>query len=341
MSLNSRITLPLPISLLAKRPLPWGHGLTATSPRMARPNSSLPGTKRLISKRPTPRAMTTAAPRSYVRLGAAIVIAAVVIGAGIFASTLFGTPASTTRSVATAPTTATSCSPTGDLAAPRHFAFNVAVNYTGRWNATAEGYSGTTPAFIDCYTGNGLGFIYLSDWNQGGRATLQVVAEKADLGNGNLTIKVSFGASSFMTEANGTLLPRGSATITATMLGEAAVVSNFTLTTSVGGARLYDVTFHQSGACSPLVYVAPWSVTLGNETVAEPSNATLPISGGYVAGPEYQSLSTIAFSVPDGVYQYALSPQGAFAQPKGSVTVNGSDVSVELSGPAVTCTISH
>ncbi len=286
--------------------------------------------------------MTPAAPRNYARLGAAIVIAAVVIGAGIFASTLFGTATTTPQTIATAPATATSCSPTGDLAAPRHFAFNVAVNYTGRWNATAEGYSGTTPAFIDCYTGSGVGLIYLSDWNQGGRATLQVVAEKADPGNGNLTISVSFGASSFMTETNSTSLPKGSATITATMLGEAAVASNFTLTTSTaGGSQLYDVAFHQSGACSPLAYVAPWSVTLGNETIAEPSNATTPISGGYVAGPEYQSLSTIVFSVPDGVYQYTLSPHGAFAQPAGSVTVNGSDVSVELSGPDVTCTTTH
>jgi len=223
--------------------------------------------------------MAPTAPRNYLRLGALVAIAAVVIGAGIFASTLFGT-STTTQTAATAPTTATSCSPTGDFAAPRHFAFNVAVNYTGRWNATAEGYSGTTPAFIDCYTGSGVGLIYLSDWNQGGRATLRVVAEKTDPGSGNLTISITFGASSFMAETNSTSLPKGSATITATILDNAAVASNFTTTTSAGATRLYDVTFQQSGDCSPPVYVAPWSVTLGNETSAEPSNATLPIPGG-------------------------------------------------------------
>jgi hypothetical protein len=287
--------------------------------------------------------VTPEAPRNYTRLGAAIVIAVVVIGAGIFASTLFGTVTTTPQKITTTTPATTSCSPTGDLAAPRHFAFNVAVNYTGQWEATAEGYSGTTPAFIDCYTGGGVGLIYLSDWNQGGLATLQVLAEKTDDGNGNLSISITFGASNSMTQTNSTSLPHGSATITATMLGEAAVVSNGTLTTpSAAETRLYDVTFHQSGACSPLAYVAPWSVTLGNETVAEPSNTTLPIPGGpYAAGPENQNLSTIAFSVPDGVYQYNLSPSGAFASPVGSVTVNGSDVSIEVNGPLVSCTTTH
>jgi hypothetical protein len=281
--------------------------------------------------------VTPEAPRNHTRLGVAIVIAAVVIGAGIFASTLFATETTTPQKTTVASTT--SCSPTGDFAAPRHFAFNIAVNYTGKWEATAEGYSGATPAFIDCYTGSGVGLVYLSDWNQGGRATLQVVAEKTDDGKGNLSISMTFGASNSMTQTNSTSLPHGSATITATMLGEAAVVSNGTLETSSGAeTRFYDVTFHQSGACSPLAFVAPWSVTLGNVTVAEPSNATLPIPGGsFAAGPENQNLSTIAFSVPDGVYQYSLSPSGAFAQPAGSVTVNGSDVTVELEGPILSC----
>jgi hypothetical protein len=284
--------------------------------------------------------VTPEAPHNYTRLAAAIVIAAVVIGAGIFASTLFATVTTAPQKIATTTLTTASCSPTGDFAAPRHFAFNIAVNYTGRWEATAEGYSGATPAFIDCYTGSGVGLIYLSDWNQGGRATLQVVAEKMDDGNGNLSISMTFGASNSMTQTNSTSLPHGSATITATMLGEAAVASNGTVTTSSAlETRLYDVTFHQSGACSPLAYVAPWSVTLGNETIAEPSNATLPIPGGpYAGGPENQNLSTIVFSVPDGVYQYTLSPSGAFASPVGSVTVNGSDVSVEVDGPLFSCT---
>src|SRR5208282_4032724 len=144
--------------------------------------------------------MTPAAPRNYLRLGALVVIAAVVIGAGIFASTLFGTATTTSQTTSTTLSTSSSCVPTDDVAPPRNFAFDVAVNYTGPWNATAEGYSGTTPAFIECYTGSGVGLFYLSDWDQGGQATLQVVAEKGGSGGGNLSISIEFGATNSMTE---------------------------------------------------------------------------------------------------------------------------------------------
>jgi hypothetical protein len=288
--------------------------------------------------------MTPERRRNRIRLGAAVVILAVVIGAGVFATSLFGTAATQSQTNTAINSTAASCSPTNDLAAPRHFAFNIAVNYTGKWGATVTGYSGVaTPAFVDCYTGTGAGFIYLSDWNQGGMATLHVVAEKTDSGGGNLSISMTFGSSNSTTLTNSTSLPHGSAMIAATMLGEAAIVSSGTVTASVPvESQLYDVTFRQSGACSPLAYVAPWSVTLGNETVAEPSNATLPIPGGpYLAGPQYQGLSTIVFSVPNGIYQYSLAPSGAFAQAAGSVTVNGSDVSIEVNGPVLSCATTH
>jgi len=291
--------------------------------------------------------MSADAPRNYTRIIVAIVIATLVIGAGILASSYFGSATTTPHNVATATTTNPSCSQTGDLAPPRNFAFNIAVNYTGHWNATVTGYSGTgettvapTRAFVDCYTGSGVGLIYLSDWNEGGSATLHVVAEKSDPGAGNLSISIKFGSSNSITQKNSTSLPYGSSTITATILGEEAVVQSATpTTTATVEAQLYDVSFHQSGACSPPVYVAPWSVTLGNETIAEPSNATLPIPGGsYAANPGYQSLSTIVFSVPNGLYQYTLSPSGAFAADSGSITVDGSDVSVIVNGPVVGCT---
>ncbi|MDA4116485.1 MAG: hypothetical protein OK442_08020 [Thaumarchaeota archaeon] len=283
--------------------------------------------------------MTPAAPRNYLRLGALVVMAAVVIGAGIFASTLFGTATTTPRTTSTILSTSSSCAPTDDLAPPRHFAFNIAVNYTGPWNATAEGYSGNTPAFIECFTGDGVGLIYLSDWDQGGQATLQVVAQKGDSGGGNLSISIDFGATNSMAEENSTSLPGGSATITATILDNAAVASNFTTTTSAaGGGRLYDVTFQQSGDCSPPLYVVPWSVTLGNVTIAQPSNATLPITSE-PSNPSQtnQSLSTIVFSVPDGSYQYTISPKGTFSSDYGSVTVNGAGVLVTVNGPANGC----
>jgi hypothetical protein len=283
--------------------------------------------------------MTREARRNSLRLGALLVTAAVVIGAGIYASTLFGTPTTASQTATNTPTTSTSCAPTDDLAPPRHFAFNVAVNYTGPWNATAEGYSGDTPAFIECYTGSGVGLFYLSDWDQGGQATLQIVAQKAGSGSGNLTISITFGATNSMTEENSTSLPGGSATITATILDNAAVASNFTATTSTaGGTRLYDVTFQQLGDCSPPVYVVPWSVTLGSVTIAQPSNATLPItSEPSNSSQTNQTLSTIVFSVPDGSYQYTVSPKGTFSSDYGSVTVNGTGVLVTVNAPAIGC----
>jgi len=292
--------------------------------------------------------VTPERPRSYNRIGLAVVIAGVVIGAGIFASSYFAT--ATTRTPPTGTATTTTCSPTSDLAPPRHFAFNVAVNFTGQWKATVTGYSGigetangsavaATLAFVDCYSGNGIGLFYLSDWNQGGQATLQVVAERTTPNSGNLSISMTYGGSNSMTQTNSTSLPRGSATITATILGNIAIAPTGTPATPVASIiQFYDVTFHQSGACSPPDYVAPWSVTLGSQTIAEPSSATLPIpNDAYSAGPANQNLSSIVFSVPNGVYQYRISPT-AFLSTSGTITVNGSDVSVVAYGPVLSCT---
>ena len=103
-------------------------------------------------------------------------------------------------------------------------------------------------------------------------------------------------------------------------------------------AHLYNVTFQQMGACSPPVYVAPWSVTMNGTTKVEPPNGSVSTNGGYSAGPEPPSVYSIVFSVPDGVYHYVLAPQGAFYTFSGTVTVNGSNLSVILEGPAVSCT---
>ncbi|MDA4112645.1 MAG: hypothetical protein OK474_01190 [Thaumarchaeota archaeon] len=106
-----------------------------------------------------------------------------------------------------------------------------------------------------------------------------------------------------------------------------------------GFAREFRVTFAQSGACSPSAYIAPWSVNLGNEIEAEPAGATLPIQNDtYTASPLYANVSTIIFSVPDGTYQFRVSPFGPFGPDSGTVTVDGADVTVPLSGPFLSCT---
>ncbi len=110
--------------------------------------------------------------------------------------------------------------------------------------------------------------------------------------------------------------------------------------TPSAGVRLYEVTFRQSGDCTPTAYAAPWSVTLGSWPVAEPSNATLPINTNTgSAGPAYSNSSVLVFSVPNGQYQYHIAVGWDFGNPSGVIDVNGADVTVLLQGPAISCTL--
>jgi hypothetical protein len=286
--------------------------------------------------------MAARPPRRYGRFVAVALVVAIVVGASLYAYSYTGTTPAQTRSTST---TTTSCYTANDLANPVHYAFTIAVNYTGQWKATAVGYSGAgennssaaNPFFVDCFTGSGVGLIHFSDWNPGGQATLQVAAQKADASSGNLTVTMTYGSSNSLTTTNSTVLPSGSATTTGTMVGSTAVASGPAtplVSTSTAGTQLYDVTFMQAGDCSPSEYVAPWSVTLGSETIAQPANGTLPATGGFTTD---QALSTIAFSVPDGVYQYSISPTGDFSSNSGVVTVDGTGVLVMVYGPAIGC----
>lgn len=143
-------------------------------------------------------------------------------------------------------------------------------------------------------------------------------------------------------------IPGLSQTTTATSITTTTTTTTETsvsTTTVTAVPQLDNVTFYQIGACSPPVYTVPWSVTLGNKTESEPPNATLPITGGpggsFTAAPWPSSLATIVFSsVPNGVYHYTLAPIGPFYRNSGTVTVNGTDVSVPVEGPAVSCVTS-
>ena len=127
-------------------------------------------------------------------------------------------------------------------------------------------------------------------------------------------------------------------TISTRTLGNTTVIVTGTLTFPAG-AHLYEVIFKQSGDCTPTSYAAPWSVTLGPWTVVEPSNAAFPVStGSGTAGPSYANSSVIAFSVPNGNYQYSMAVAWNFGNPSGVVNVNGNDVTVVLQGPLISCT---
>ena len=101
-------------------------------------------------------------------------------------------------------------------------------------------------------------------------------------------------------------------------------------------SNVYDVEFIQQAAtCPPSIpmYVAPWSVTLGNQSKTEPSNET-ELGGIPVWGPSYSAYSEITFFVPNGVYNYSASPDNngytPFQDGGGMVTVSGSNVTVNV-----------
>jgi hypothetical protein len=114
-------------------------------------------------------------------------------------------------------------------------------------------------------------------------------------------------------------------TVTVTEPGSTTVASS--------SVTLHEVTFNETGSdCTAgHVYDSEWYVTLANVTIVQPSNATLPFpnSGvGYYAG-KFGMISKIIFTVPDGTYPYHAS-LGAL---NGTVTVNGSNVVVQVPGP--------
>lgn len=98
---------------------------------------------------------------------------------------------------------------------------------------------------------------------------------------------------------------------------------------------LYKVTFNETGiGCTAgYVYAQRWYVTMQNITIVQPANATLPFPNG----PGYDSaafktISKITFTMPDGTYAYYAS----LGPLSGTVTVNGSDVVVQVPGPFCT-----
>ena len=115
----------------------------------------------------------------------------------------------------------------------------------------------------------------------------------------------------------------------------ATITTTATTTTSAVGTRFYEITFRQSDSCS--AFFAPWSVTLGKETLAEPSNATLPTANDTIRFEQNQSVSTITFSVTNGVYEYKIQPSDFFFPPSGNVTVDDADVSLAVNAVADVC----
>ncbi len=136
-----------------------------------------------------------------------------------------------------------------------------------------------------------------------------------------------------------TALIVGASTFLVVSSGPKTITITSNVTPSSG--RLYEVVFKQSGTCTPTAYEVPWSVTLGPWTVAEPSNASVPLdTGAGYAGPEFVNESVIVFSVPNGQYPYNVTAVSGFGNSTGVVNVDGADVMVLLEGPFTGCTMS-
>jgi hypothetical protein len=126
---------------------------------------------------------------------------------------------------------------------------------------------------------------------------------------------------------------------TTTLLSFFTSTTTFTVTTE---ARLYNLTFIETSEtpCNPS-YLAEWSVTLGNETKAQPFNATLPIPDNqWNAGTDYANLSTITFFVASGTYSYTIHPSSGLTPNSGVVIVNGLNVIIQVFLPSFPCTTS-
>jgi len=100
---------------------------------------------------------------------------------------------------------------------------------------------------------------------------------------------------------------------------------------------LYNVTFQQDGVCSPEVWIATWSVTVGNQTIVLPEGTPLPLDDNSWASTENQSLSAITFALPDGSYTYQVHPSLGFASDSGVVEVSGRNVVIHIT-PVFICT---
>lgn len=109
-------------------------------------------------------------------------------------------------------------------------------------------------------------------------------------------------------------------------------------TSTSGSSRgTYEVAFQQIGACSPSFWGVPWAVTADNITKVQPASAKLPIS--YLYSTTDRALAEIDFLLPNGKYDYTVSPQQEYFTPSsGSFVVAGSNISIPIAYTGTSCT---
>ena len=126
----------------------------------------------------------------------------------------------------------------------------------------------------------------------------------------------------------------GAIVVSAAVLMQASHDLGVSRTTTVARSPtyLYTVTFKEADLCVPPrapTYHQSWFVTMGNVTIVQPSNVTLPQLENQtsdISRPSYETISTIMFVVPDGSYLYYTSFGGNHGSgTAGTVNVNGTD----------------
>ena len=133
-------------------------------------------------------------------------------------------------------------------------------------------------------------------------------------------------SSSATTSAGTVSVPGGGATSTS------AISTSTALAATNGTPQLHRVEFLQESNCPYGVWLVPWAVVLDNQTVVQPSNATLPLSYNTSHLTYDSNYSAIWFSLPDGTYSYTILPKNFYGlEQSGNVTVDGSDVVVQVS----------
>ena len=92
------------------------------------------------------------------------------------------------------------------------------------------------------------------------------------------------------------------------------------------------VEFVQESNCPYGSWLVPWAVMINQQTAAQPSNATLPLSYSTSHLTGSSTYSTISLHLASGTYTYTIFPAAFTGQEQtGNVTVNGSDVVIQVS----------
>ena len=221
--------------------------------------------------------------------------------------------------------------------------FDVYVNYSGAWGLSYQTHLGApTPSDRLVESGN---FFGLSPANESVTVTENNTllddygyltcfqAQKLDNSSSLLTLEFTSSNSE-----NKTSLAFGTASLCVGNVFTGGTIA----TASTISSGLNKIVFQESGACDPPAYVAPWSVTLGNQTLAQPPYATLPIpNDSFYASPNNSIFSQIVFYVPNGTYHYSVSPSSMLAgfPSVGTISINSSEV-INIGAPPISCTVS-